>query len=829
VSDASVPGLVPFADLLRRHRLAAGLTQEALAERAGLSGEAVQKLERAVRRPYPDTLERLAAALGLVAEERARFLVAGRKAPRHPAGRPGGVPSAALPLPLTTFVGRGQELADLRALLAGHRLVTVTGPGGIGKTRLALQVVAELAEHSPDGVRLVELAALTDPRLVPQAVAAAVGVREEPGRSLPATLAEALRLRRLLLMLDNCEHLVEACAALVAALMGACVELRVLTTSRESLGVPGEALYRLLPLALPEPGALRPEVLLRADAVRLFVDRAGTVQSHFTLTDANAAAVARLCRRLDGIPLALELAAGRLGGLPVEELAARLEQGFRLLAGGSRVALPRQQTLRATLDWSYDLLTEPERRLFDRLAVFAGGFTLAAAEAVGAEDGLAREEVLDLLLRLVDRSLVVAEEQPEGSMRYRLLEPLRQYGRERLAAGGHAEGGYERHAAYYLALVEEAEPHLRGRQQAVWHRRLAAEHDNLWAALRWWLGRGDAEHGLRLWVPLWDYLYRRGYLQEAAARLLDLLALAGAAPTPLRVRALVLAAFFVPEVRSDPLKAKAFAQEALAQAKELGDARGFALALFQLGLAALGDGRYVEAQHWLGESVDAWRGVDDASRLSHALCFRGRAANARKDHAGARADLEEALALAGQAGDTVHTAVATEFLGEVASTVGEDGEASTRLEAALALFEEVGDKHGVASVHIFLGGIDLRQGDVAAAQRRYRTGLTEAMGMGFPTQRIGDALEGLAMVAARQGQPERTLRLAGAAAAFRATARFLAPPHDRARLEQALLSARSSLGEPAAAAAWAAGHAMPLEEAVAYAWEAQPNGATRPN
>jgi predicted ATPase/class 3 adenylate cyclase len=398
-----------------------------------------------------------------------------------------------LPLQLTSFVGRERELGEVARRLGAVRLLTLTGAGGVGKTRLALQTAAGLVEAHPDGVWLVELAPLADPALVPQAVAAAVGVREEPGRPLVATLADALRPKHLLLLLDNCEHLLDAAAALAAALLRACPGVRVLATSREALGLAGEAPYRVPSLALPAPGSTPPVAApARPEAVTLFVERAAVAQPAFAVTDRTAPAVVEVCRRLDGIPLAIELAAARVRVLPVEQLLARLDDRFRLLTGGGRTVPPRQRTLRATVEWSHALLSEAERALFARLAVFAGGFSLEAAEAVGAGDGVPTDEVLDRLSRLVDQSLVVADEAADGTARFRLLETLRQYAGERLAASGEAAAARDRHAAFYLALAEASRPPAAEHHDGAWLARLEREHDNLRAALAWTQPRDDA-------------------------------------------------------------------------------------------------------------------------------------------------------------------------------------------------------------------------------------------------------------------------------------------------------------------------------------------------
>jgi len=382
-----------------------------------------------------------------------------------------------LPRQLTSFIGREREMAEVKRLLTTTRLLTLTGSGGCGKTRLALQVAADLVEEFANGVWLVELAALTDPALVPQAVASALGVREEPGRPLLATLSDYLKAKRLLLLLDNCEHLVAACAYLAEALLRACPHLRILATSREALNIAGETVWRVPSLSLPDLLHLPSvEHLTQYEAVRLFIERALISRPDFVLTSQGAPSVAQVCHRLDGIPLAIELAAARVKVLSVEQIAARLDNRFRLLTSGSRTALPRQKTLRAAIDWSYDLLSETERMVLRRLSVFAGGWTLEAAEAICVGEGIEWHEVLDPLMQLVDKSLVMMEEQG-GTVRYRLLETVRQYGRDKLPASGEADVVRGRHRDWYLALAERAEPELLGSNQAVWLERLETEHD----------------------------------------------------------------------------------------------------------------------------------------------------------------------------------------------------------------------------------------------------------------------------------------------------------------------------------------------------------------
>jgi predicted ATPase/class 3 adenylate cyclase len=724
-----------------------------------------------------------------------------------------------LPLQVTSFVGRERELADVRRLLGATRLLTLTGPGGTGKTRLALQAAADVLEQYPDGVWLTELGALADPELVPQAAGAAAGVREEPGRPLLATLTDALRPKRLLLVLDNCEHLLDACARLADALLRACPQVRILATSREPLGMAGEAPYRVPSLALPEPGS-RPsvEALTHYEAVRLFVERATVVQPTFALTGRNAPAVAQVCARLDGIPLALELAAARVRVLPVAQLLGRLEDRFRLLTGGSRTALERHQTLQAAVDWSYELLSDPERRVFARLSVFAGGWTLEAAEAVGAGEGLEPTAVLDLLTRLVDKSLVVAEESPDGTARYRLLETLRQYARQKLAARGAAGDALRRrHAAHYLALAEQASPYLTGPQQLVWLARLEVEYANLQAALRWALDSGEADLGLRLAAALTWFWYLRRHLTEGRAWLAAVLAVPGAAaPGAPRARALQRAALLT-QVGGDAAGARPLLDESLALARALEDDALTAQALHTLAYNAMWRGDYAAARRQFAAALALHRRVGDDWSGAQALRMLGRLAHWQGAPAD-RARLEEALTTARRLGDRREVAGALVGLGEAAEAAGDAAAARAALEEGLALHRELGNANGLAAGQVKLGRLALGQGDPAGARARFVAGLRAAQESGF-LQLLVEALEGLAAVAAAKGRAARALRLASAAAALRAPGELRPAPAERAELEQWLTPSRTVLGAEGAALAWAEGQGMTLEQAIADALE----------
>ncbi|MBA2534363.1 MAG: hypothetical protein H0V21_05090 [Rubrobacter sp.] len=428
---------------------------------------------------------------------------------------PYGTPKHNLPALRSSLVGRERDIVELERELAVTRLLTLTGAGGSGKTRLALEVARGLTAAYPDGVWLATLAPLSEGTLVPKAVAEALEVPERPGEPLAGTLANVLGNRELLLVLDNCEHLLQDAARLVDSLLDSCPRLRIMATSREALGVEGEIRWLIPTLSVPEQERTStPGELEGYESVRLFVERARGRVPSFSLDSRNALAVAEICGRLEGIPLAIELAAARVGTLSTEQISKRLDVSLELLTRGGRMAEPRHQTLKGTLDWSHDLLPEDEKKLFGRLSVFAGGWTLEAAEAVGTGEGVEEGEVLDLLSGLVDKSLVVAGRAERGRVRYRMLEPIRQYARERPEERGEGEELRRRHAGFFLALAEEAEPELFGPRDVEWFECLEVEHDNMRAALSWALERAEAELGLRLGGALWPFWEAHGHYRE---------------------------------------------------------------------------------------------------------------------------------------------------------------------------------------------------------------------------------------------------------------------------------------------------------------------------
>ncbi|MCB0215252.1 MAG: tetratricopeptide repeat protein, partial [Chloroflexi bacterium] len=633
-----------------------------------------------------------------------------------------------LPVQLSSFVGREAELARVNALLETSRMLTITGMGGTGKTRLMLQVAARLLERFQDGVWLVALAPIGDPALVPRAVATTLGLKEEPGRRIEDTLADHLAGRRALLMLDNCEHLVEACANLAGQLLRAGSDLKILASSREGLGIAGETIWPLPPLALPAAAsasgldAVALERLAGNESLRLFVDRASAVKPGFALTLDNAPAVLEICRRLDGIALAIELAATRVRVMTVEQIATRLAQRFRLLTGGSRTALPHQQTLAAALDWSHDLLDPREQRLFRRLSVFSGGWTVEAVEAIcadgeGADSPEAIEswDLLDLLGQLIDKSLVSIDE--AAGMRQYLLETVREYARERLASSAELPGLSERHAAHYLALAEEAADELFGPRSQDWLERLDRERANLRQAIGWAVDAGDAMLGLRLGAALWRYRYMRGSFAEGREDL---------------ERALAIPA------EGDPGAVRAGA-------------------LHGLGTLATYQGDFDQARVWLEAALAIWRAIGDdagAARSAHNLAV---IAHEQGDYASARPLLEEHLAFVLESGSPTEVARAHSNLAGVALELGDLAMAEARFRAALAINRQIAFEGGIADDLRGLGATAMDRGDFAASRQLVEEGLALARQIDYK-QAVAESLRLLGEISHRSGDFE-TARL----------------------------------------------------------------------
>ena len=699
-----------------------------------------------------------------------------------PAGDRHVSPPSNLPLQLSSFVGRQKELAEVRRLLENTRLLTLTGPGGCGKTRLALEVAQGLVEGFEDGVWLVELAPLADPTLVPQAVASTLSVREQPGRSLTETLSHPLRTRKLLLVLDNCEHLVEACASLAETLLRSCPELHVLATSREALGITGEVAWPVPSLSLPDLRRLPDiESLPHYESACLFVERAAAVKPTFALTERNAAAVAQVCYRLDGIPLAIELAAARTRVLSVEQIADRLDDCFRLLAAGGRTAMPRHKTLHATMDWSHELLDREERVLFRRLSVFAGDFTLGAAEAVCAGEGLERDQVLELLSQLIYKSLVTAQE-GSGEARYRLLETVCQYASEKVSKSGEAGQVRERHAGYYLALAEEAEPELKGERQVAWLERFEQEHDNLRAAISWSLERSVLQEAARFGWALWLFWWIRGHFGEGRRSMEQALSVEGSGATPASARAQAL---FVAGTmacgQGDHRAAETRLEESAALFRELGDGRGVAYALGSAAVVAITEERYEQAIVYSEEATDLFLEVGDKWGAAPMLgCSAVGWLN--------RGDPRRAKGLA---------------------------------ERGLALCRETGDKHGTSIALGTLARVAQAERDHQRARDLFEEGLTVSAELGNEAD-IVHCLEGLASVAGAEGLIVRAAHLWGAAESLLEKIEAVYTYVPNRSLRQSQVAARSLIEEAAWEEAWAEGRAMSLEQAVEYALKKEP-------
>jgi predicted ATPase len=785
----------------------------------------------------------------------------------------------ALPLPPTPLLGREREAAQVCALLrqATVRLLTLTGAPGMGKTRLGLQVAADLHTAFEDGVVVVALAPISDPALVLSTIAQALGVQERAGQTVLDSLKGLLRERHLLLLLDNFEQVISA-APLVGELLAAAPGLKVLATSRRPLHLSGEQEFVVAPLALPPRGrdaqaSACIATLTQYAAVQLFIARAQAVKGDFGVTDATAAAIVEICHRLDGLPLAIELAAARIKLFPPQALLTRLERRLQLLTTGAQDLPARQQTLRTTIDWSYHLLDVGTQRLFACLGVFVGGCTLEAAEAVcelriqnealriGAAPGQfsmfnSQFSILDGLASLVDQSLVQQAEGLDGEPRFVLLETIREYTLEQLEASGEAETLQRRHATYYLAMAEAAAPQLQQPNQVWWMERLEQEHDNLRAVLLWSsTPSGSAETGLRLAGSLWRFWMRRGYVSEGRQWLERVLICRHHAAASVQAHVLYGAGFLAGFQRDDQ-QAAAYYEASLSLCREQDDIQGSAYALFGLGQVAYNQGNATGAMAWYEESLALFSKVDDRWGRTWPLTRLGSLARDQGNYPCAVALYTESLTLYRELGDKGGIAAMLRHLGNLAFLQGHTTQAEALLAESLSLFQEMGDKLGIAtsltylgemarfqghylraallyteSLELYrnvgdrssiaavlhnLGHVALQQGDEESANKLIAESLILSQELGDKLL-LGGCLVGLAGVISIQGHPEQAVRLFGAAETLFEGAGGNVYPVDRAEYDRTLAAIRARLDEATFAQAWAEGQALTLEQAIAYA------------
>lgn len=685
-----------------------------------------------------------------------------------------------LPIPLTSFIGREEEIHEIKYLLRESRLLTLAGAGGSGKTRLAIQLANQIRDMFSDGIWWIDLAVLSDPHLVPQAVAKVLRVREASHQSLREALANSLHTKEILLVFDNCEHLLDACAQLGEYLLKACPSLKILATSREVLGIAGERVFPVPTMSSPDPSQVDPSTFHAYDAVRLFVERAAAQMPDFDLTDQNAFAIAQLLFELDGIPLAIELAAARVQVLKVEQIAARLDDRFRILTGGSRTALPRHQTLRATIDWSYDLLSPSERTMLQRLSVFTGGWSAAAAESVCVGGEIHSEDVLDLLSQLASKSLVLAERKPGEAARFRMLETIREYASEKLAKDGEEAAVRDRHLDFFVMLAEEAEPELFKNDQVIWLNKLETEYENLRAAAAWSLEREAALPALSLVGSLSVFWYTHGHYYETRELSSQILSASFTKErTAARAKALSIAGL-VKWALGGKADVRPLLEEALDIATEIGDKSIIAWTRVLLGTEISTHGNYQEGLSLIEQGLEECRalGSERQTEVGFALTLLGDGAFYEGDYHRAQELYEKSVDVLSEVRDLNFRAYALRRLGHTARYLGDLEGAVEKCIESLSLNRELGHKQAVAACISALACIDLAH---------------------------GDALTAVQLFAA----VEKQLELIG----------FSLMPSDSVEFEQNVALAREELDDEAFSAAWAEGRKMDTDQAIALALE----------
>jgi predicted ATPase/class 3 adenylate cyclase len=726
-----------------------------------------------------------------------------------------------LPVQLTSFIGRERERAEAKQKLAGARLLTLIGPGGTGKTRLSLQLAADMIPNFIDGVWLVELAPLADSSLILQTVASVLGVREQRGMPLLDIVINFLRAKNLLLILDNCEHLIEASAQLADQFLRTSPNIKIIASSREALGINGETVYRVPSLSLPDQAKVTPEALAGFESIQLFVERARASNPNFNLTENNASSIAQICRRLDGIPLALELAAARLKVFSAEQIATRLDDRFRLLTGGSRTALPRQQTLRALIDWSYDMLSEEERALLRRLSVFTDGWTFEAAEAMCPDI-----DSLDLLTQLINKSLVIVEDQAEEP-RYRLLETVRQYARDKLLEASEAEQMRNRHLDYFHDLAVKAERRLYGSEALKWVNRLEAEYDNLRTAMEWGM-ENNLIATLEMCVALPPFWFRRGMetesmilVEEALSRIHTLPKVEGDAKkhqTTL-IANVWLAMGLLAFSRGDNTHAIAANDIAVNLARQLGNQSLLARALgFEVsGRMVTGEVEGVDASIREGLAAASESGDDFAHGMMLGM-FASRMMMSGYDLEAAKVYSEQGLALLRKSDNRWGLTMTLTSLGMAARYQGRMEEARSNLSVCLPIFHEIGDRHRANMIVSELAHIDRIEGRYDLAMQAYRATIIEWERLGHRAA-VANQLECFAFVAKRYEEAERAAKLFGAAEALREIINIPMTKIERIEYDQEVADLRAGMDDQSFLSFWADGRALTMEQAIEFALE----------
>lgn len=810
---------ISFGDWLRQRRRMLDMTQQTLADQTGCARITLRRIEGGTLKPSRELADLLLDRLGIPTGERAEWVRFARglsPIPDRPIGSSAPKPQSNLPLSLTRFIGREKEIQDVVGLVLRHPLVTLTGPGGVGKTRLSLEAASRVLENYPDGVWLVEVAPIFDPILVPRAAADTIGLREESGRPVMERLSRYFQHKRMLLVLDNCEHLVDACASLADGILRVSPGVHILATSREALNIQGEVAYQVPSMSLPEQGELMPiEQLREFEAIELFIDRAHRAMPSFHASDENAPSLVQICRQLDGIPLAIELAAAKAGVLHLDQINERLADRFRLLAHGSRAGPARHQTLQAAIDWSYDLLTRPEQVLFRRLSVFLNGWTLEAAEAICPDVDLPGEDMLDLLVQLVNKSLVRGEERM-GAARFYMLETIREYALRKLHQSGEWDALSRRHLTYFAHLVGKAQLHFRGPDQSIWYNHLDNDLDNLRTALTWVGGSEAVEIQIQLAADLWRYWKNRGHILEGSLHLQRLFQQVPEGParqSPSFARALA-AAGSLAYYEGDFSYSEQTRTEALKIYQSLNDSAGVADCLIGLGNTAISQGKYDAAREFYEQGLRIRESLGDRWGIARLLGNLGLAAYYQMDYPRARSLHTQSLSLFREQGDEESIANELVNLGDVARQQGELSEALLLYQESAAISRRLKDRWGLGYAALGMADIALARYELSTASIFYRECLTafqrSADQIGLPF-----ALESVSTLALTWNQPELAARILGAAETLREGTSSPLPPPNQASYQAVRATLKETLSPGRFQSAWSQGQSMAMDQVIA--------------